>query len=88
MKCPIENSSSQGQAVDDPFLESGTTMIAAEMTGRQCLRLEIEPLLCDVIITCWCNFTGNDQIRINGKDHLWSERKLSPLTATTATRAA
>ena len=86
MKRPIENSSSPGQAVYDPFLGSGTTMIAAEMTGRQCLGLEIEPLFCDVIITRWCNFTGNDQIRINCKDHLWSERKLG--LATTASRAA
>ena len=86
MKRPIENSSSPGQAVYDPFLGSGTTMIAAEMTGRQCLGLEIEPLFCDVIITRWCNFTGNDQIRINGKDHLWSERKSG--LAMIASRAA
>ena len=86
MKRPIENSSSPGQAVYDPFLGSGTTMIAAEMTGRQCLGLEIEPLFCDVIITRWCNFTGNDQIRINGKDHLWSERKSG--LAKIASRAA
>ena len=34
MKRPIENNSSPGQAVYDPFLGSGTPLIAAEMTGR------------------------------------------------------
>jgi hypothetical protein len=36
MKRPIENNSSPGQAVYDPFVGSGTTIIAAEMTGRCC----------------------------------------------------
>ena len=86
MKRPIENSSSPGQAVYDPFLGSGTTMIAAELTGRQCLSLEIEPLFCDVIFTRWCNFTGNDQISINCKDLIWFESKSG--LAMTASRAA
>ena len=54
MKRPIENSSSPGQAVYDPFLGSGTTLIASEMTGRQCIGLELEPQFCDVIVTRWC----------------------------------
>jgi len=58
MKRPIENNSSPGQAVYDPFLGSGTTIIAAEMTGRVCYGLEIDPKYCDVIVQRWENFTG------------------------------
>ena len=40
MKRPIENNSSPGQAVYEPFCGSGTTIIAAEMTGRSCHAIE------------------------------------------------
>jgi len=65
MKRPIENNSSPGQAVYDPFVGSGTTIIAAEMTGRACHALEIDPTYCDVTIERWENFTG-DKARRNG----------------------
>jgi DNA modification methylase len=58
MKRPIENNSSPGQAVYDPFVGSGTTIIAAEMTGRVCHAIEINPIYCDVSIERWQNFTG------------------------------
>ena len=58
MRRPIENNSSPGQAVYDPFIGSGTTIVAAEITGRSCHALEIEPAYCDVIVTRWQNFTG------------------------------
>jgi DNA modification methylase len=58
MKRPIENNSSPGHAVYDPFVGSGTTIIAAEMTGRACHALEINPAYCDVSIERWQNFTG------------------------------
>ena len=58
MKRPIENNSRAGDAVYDPFVGSGTTIIAAEMTGRDCLALEIDPLYVDVAIMRWQNFTG------------------------------
>jgi len=58
MKRPIENNSSPGQAVYDPFVGSGTTIIAAEMTGRVCHALEIAPAYCDVTVERWQNFTG------------------------------
>jgi DNA modification methylase len=50
MKRPIENNSSPGQAVYDPFLGSGTTMVAAEQTGRVCYGLELEPRYVAVIL--------------------------------------
>jgi DNA modification methylase len=58
MKRPIENNSSPGQAVYDPFVGSGTTIIAAEMTGRACHAIEINPAYVDVSIERWQNFTG------------------------------
>jgi len=58
MRRPIVNNSAPGQPVYDPFLGSGTTMIAAEMEGRQCLGLEIAPEYCDVIVRRWQDFTG------------------------------
>lgn len=39
----IENSSVQGDVAYDPFLGSGTTMVAAEQLGRVCYGMEIEP---------------------------------------------
>jgi hypothetical protein len=44
MRRPIENNSSPGQAVYEPFSGSGTTIIAAEMTGRSCHAVEISGL--------------------------------------------
>jgi DNA modification methylase len=58
MRRPIVNNSSPGQAVYDPFLGSGTTIIAAETEGRSCLGLEIDPAYCDVIVKRWQEFTG------------------------------
>jgi DNA modification methylase len=58
MKRPVENNSSPGQAVYDPFVGSGTTVIAAEMTGRVCHAIEIDPAYCDVVVQRWQDFTG------------------------------
>lgn len=46
----IENSSLRGEYIYDPFLGSGTTMVAAEQTGRVCYGMEIEPKYCAVIL--------------------------------------
>ena len=59
MKRPIENNSSPGQAVYEPFSGSGTTIIAAEMTGRCCHAVELNPAYVDLAITRWQDFTGN-----------------------------
>ena len=58
MRRPIVNNSSPGQAVYDPFLGSGTTVIAAEMEGRSAFCLEISPAYVDVAVQRWQNFTG------------------------------
>jgi DNA modification methylase len=58
MKRPIENNSSPGQAVYEPFSGSGTTIIAGEMTGRSVYAMELDPVYCDVIVKRWQDFTG------------------------------
>jgi DNA modification methylase len=62
MKRPIENNSSPGQAVYEPFSGSGTTIIAAEMTGRCCHAIEISPAYIDVAVKRWQDFTGEDVV--------------------------
>ena len=47
----------------DPFLGSGTTLIAAEQLGRKCYGMEIEPKYCDVIVKRWEDFTGQTATR-------------------------
>jgi len=54
----IENSSGPGGLVLDPFLGSGSTMIAAEQTGRRCYGIDIDPAYCDVAVKRWENLTG------------------------------
>jgi DNA modification methylase len=58
MRRPIVNNSRPGQAIYDPFLGSGTSVIAAEMTGRICYGLEISPAYSDVVVRRWELFTG------------------------------
>lgn len=58
MKRPIENNSKAGDAVYEPFSGSGTTIIAAEMTKRRCLAIEIDPAYVDVAVLRWQQFTG------------------------------
>ena len=47
-----------GQAVYEPFIGSGTTLIAAETTGRICLGIELDPAYVDVAVMRWQRFTG------------------------------
>ena len=58
MKRPIENNSSPGQAVYEPFSGSGTTIIAGEMTGRCIYAMELSPAYVDVAVKRWQGFTG------------------------------
>ena len=54
----IRDCSKRRQIVLDPFAGSGTTLIAAEKTGRRAYALELDPLYCDTIIRRWQAFTG------------------------------
>jgi DNA modification methylase len=58
MRRPIVNNSSPRQAVYEPFSGSGTTLIAAEATGRACHAIELSPAYVDVALQRWQAFTG------------------------------
>jgi DNA modification methylase len=60
MRRPIENNSNPGQAVYEPFCGSGTSLIAAEMSGRACYAIELSPAYVDVAVRRWQAFTGAD----------------------------
>ena len=54
----MQNNSREGGKVLDLFLGSGTTLIAAEQTGRKCFGMELDPHYCDVIVKRWETLTG------------------------------
>ena len=54
----MQNNSSPGQAVFDPFLGSGTTLIAAETCGRICLGMELDCRYVDIAVKRWQTFSG------------------------------
>jgi len=55
-------SNTKGETVYDPFLGSGTTLIAAEQLGRKCYGMEISPQYCDVIVNRWETLTGEKAV--------------------------
>lgn len=62
----IRNSSARGDIVLDPFLGSGSTLIAAEQMGRRCFGLELDPKFCDVISMRWEALTGGKPQLVRG----------------------
>ena len=58
MRRPIQNNSLVGDSIYEPFSGSGTTIIAAEETGRICYAMELNPLYVDIAVKRWENFTG------------------------------
>lgn len=64
----FQYSSRPGENVLDLFAGSGSTLIAAEQTGRRALLMEIDPLYCDVIVRRWQEYTGKQPERIAGVD--------------------
>ena len=69
MKRPIENNSSAGQAVYEPFSGSGTTIIAGEMTGRSIHAIELNPAYVDVAVMRWQELTGEQaKLESDGKN--------------------
>ncbi len=72
MRRPILNHTQPGQAVYDPFLGSGTTLIAAHATERICYGLELDPKYVDVIIKRWEEFAGA-QATLDGDGRTFAE---------------
>ena len=65
----LQNSCAPGGIVLDPFGGSGTTLIAAEQTGRRARLLEVDPRYSDVIVARWEQFTGKQAQRIPAPQH-------------------
>ena len=58
MRRPILNHTQRGELVYDPFLGSGTTLAAAEVTERVCCGLELDPKYADVVVQRWQQLSG------------------------------
>ena len=56
----------RGDVVLDPFAGSGSTLLAAERTGRRCFAIEIDGLYCDTIIARWEKLTGQQAVNTLG----------------------
>lgn len=72
MRRPIENNSSPGQAVYEPFSGSGTTIIAGEQTGRAVYAMELSPEYVDVAVKRWQEFTGQQAV-LDGDGRTFAE---------------
>jgi DNA modification methylase len=62
MRRPILNHTRQGEACYDPFLGSGSTLIAAESIGRVCYGMDIDPKYVDVAVLRWQRFSGRQAV--------------------------
>jgi DNA modification methylase len=72
MRRPILNHTKRGGLVYEPFLGSGTTLAAAELTERVCLGLELDPKYVDVIVQRWEQLSGK-QARLEGDGRSFEE---------------
>jgi DNA modification methylase len=54
-------------------LGSGTTLIASEMLGRKLFGCELEPAYCDIIVQRYVDYTGNENIKLNGEEIVWKK---------------
>ena len=60
----IRDVSRRGEIILDPFAGSGTTLIAAEKTGRICRAIELDPKFAEVIMTRWQDLTGQEAVHV------------------------
>ncbi len=67
------NSSKEDDLIIDPFLGSGSTLIACQKTNRICVGIELDPKFVDVIVQRWVDFTGIEEVIRNGQTETWSK---------------
>jgi DNA modification methylase len=84
MRRPILNHTKRGELVYDPFLGSGTTLMAAELTERICMGMELDPKYVDVIVLRWQEFTGK-QATLAGEDKSFEQVSTERLGCRVAT---
>jgi DNA modification methylase len=81
------NNSKVGDTVYEPFLGSGTTLIAAESVSRVCMAIEIDPLYVDVAVRRWQAFTGKPAT-LDADGRTFDEVAAARLTQTATTKPA
>ena len=69
---PILNHLKRGELVYEPFLGSGTTLAAAELTERTCLGIELDPKYVDVVVQRWQTLSGK-QATLEGDGRTFAE---------------
>jgi DNA modification methylase len=74
MRRPILNHTNPGEVVYEPFLGSGTTLAAAEVAGRICYGIELDPKYVDVTVQRWQNLTGK-QATLDGNGATFEQVK-------------
>lgn len=82
MRRPILNHIKRGELVYEPFLGSGTTLAAAELTERICLGLELDPKYLDVVVKRWQELSGKKaKLEGDGRtfDEITAERHKEPV---------
>jgi DNA modification methylase len=72
MRRPILNHTKRGELVYEPFLGSGTTLAAAEVTERVCYGMELDPKSVDVVVQRWQQLTGKDA-KLDGDGRTFEE---------------
>jgi DNA modification methylase len=64
MERVMKSSLPKGGLCIEPFGGSGSTLIGAEKTNRNCYMMELDPKYCDVIIERWENFTNKEAVQV------------------------
>ncbi|RRD39265.1 hypothetical protein EII29_07610 [Leptotrichia sp. OH3620_COT-345] len=71
----IESTTKENEIVLDLFGGSGSTLLACEQLNRKAYLMELEPKWVQVIIERYLRFTGEEEVKINGKTVNWEEYK-------------
>jgi len=67
----LKQSYTENSIVLDLFAGTGTTMIACEKMNMKCMMVDIEPAYVDVIVQRYVDYTGNENIKLNGEEIIW-----------------